>query len=237
MFLTHIDDKRISDMRAHSKKSWRAVGHYFQKAIDMYAQRGIVLNIEKAFDVNDVGSRFHANGDAMTDAGHMEISVYDWVHMQFALTDEAKKLIYSISTPSGKWNHHPDPHAIDNAEYVTAFLSGIGSELDRIGARKWEVKEQLIRLADVPNKPMEEWLREQKMGVRYYIEDFDKVAVATRINEECSKDTSPNLRALYLEMLLEKSDLQVLASQQNWDAYKIQHLAEFKDEAPAAIPN
>lgn len=216
--------------RKFSKKAWKGVGVFFQKAIDMYAARGIALEIDTPFNPLEVDSRFSARGEAMSDAGHVEIVVYDWVHMRLALPEQATR-IWGINPHSGKWNHHPERQALDNPDYQDDFFNSIAVDLDKINLRPWEVTLKRVTVEELDTQSLDDLMRQEKMGTQFVIADFDKREVAASImNDDSTGETMANPE-MHIDWLASKSDLAVYSALKNWEAEKARQLVA-KGETP-----
>lgn len=222
--------------RKHSKKSWKGVEKFFERVLALYAARGINLEVTKPFNRDEIGSRFCAVGEAMTDAGRIAISVHDWVHMCFDLPKAAANLGLGNNPHSGKWNFHTDSHGIDNPEWQDDFLNDLEWNLEKIHARRWEVTPKHITSEELASRPIEDWLTDEKMGTLYIIDAFEREATARSIIEESSKGKDEQTIALHTSWLSQKSDINVYASKLSWEQYKADHPEEFAPtEEPKAI--
>ena len=222
--------------RKHSKKSWKCVEKFFDRVLALYAARGINLEVTTPFNRDEVGSRFCAEGEAMSDAGRIEITVYDWVHMRFALPKEAVGKVYPFNEHSGKWNFHTDSHGIDNPDWQDGFLSDLEWNLDKINARRWEVTPKHITIDEIASRPIAEWIADEKMGTIYIIDGFDRNATANAVIEESSAGKEQSVIDLHTAWLTGKSDIEVYDAKLQWDAYKAKHPLEFAaSEEPLAL--
>jgi hypothetical protein len=223
-------------LRKHSKKSWKGVEKFFDRVVATYAARGINLEVTTPFNRNEVGSRFCAEGEAMTDAGRIEITVYDWVHMCFDLPKVAAGKVGDSNPHSGKWNFHTDSHGIDNPDWQNGFISDLEFNLDKINARRWEVTPKHVTISEIATRPIEDWLADEKMGTLYVIDGFDRDATATAVIEESMKGQKESMMAVHLRWLCSKGDMEVYKAKVSWEQYKIDHPQEFAEpDEPRAL--
>ncbi|TLX16352.1 hypothetical protein [Rhizobium sp. MHM7A] len=222
--------------RRHSKKSWKGVEKFFDRVLAAYAARGINLEITTPFNKNEVGSRFGAEGEAMTDAGRITISVHDWVHMCFDLPKAAVGKVNPFNEHSGKWNFYTDSHAIDNPDWQDDFLRDLEWNLDKINARRWEVTPKHITVEEIATRPIEDWIVDEKMGTLYIIDGFDRGATARSVIEESNKGQKESMIAMHTSWLSRKSDIEVYQAKLSWEKYKTDHPHEFAErDEPRAL--
>lgn len=210
-------------VRKHSKKSWKGVEKFFDRVLALYAARGINLEITTPFNRDEVGSRFCAEGEAMTDAGRIEISVYDWVHMCFDLPKAAIGKVYPFNEHSGKWNFHTDSHGIDNPDWQDGFLDDLEWNLNKINARRWEVTPKHITIEEIATRPIEDWLADEKMGTLYIIDGFDRDATAKAVIEESHIGKEQSMIDMQTRWLARRSDIGVYEAKLSWSKYKADH--------------
>lgn len=222
--------------RRHSKKSWKGVEKFFDRVLAAYAARGINLEITQPFNKNEVGSRFAAEGEAMTDAGRITISVHNWVHMCFDLPKAAVGKVYPFNEHSGKWNFHTDSHAIDNPDWQDDFLRDLEWNLDKLNTRRWEVTPKHITVEEIAAKPIEDWIIDEKMGTLYIIDGFDRAATAKSIVEESNAGQNESIIATHTAWLARKSDMDVYKAKLSWEKHKADHPHEFPErDEPRAL--
>lgn len=215
--------------RKHSKKSWKGVEKFFEKVLATYAARGINLEITTPFDKLEVGSSFGAEGEAMTDAGRLEIHVHDWIHMRFDLPEAAIGKVSPFNPYSGKWNFHTDSHAIDNPKYQDDFVRDLEWNLAKINARRWEVTPKHITEQDISSKPLDEWLKDEKMGVLYIIDGFDRDETIKWVITDSMSDQNESMIAMQTRWLSKESDIGVYKAKVAWEEHKAANPDKFPE--------
>lgn len=174
-----------------------------------FEKRGVTLNEQVPFNPKEVDSNFSYHGEAMTDAGHVKISLYDWLHTCFALPDVAGKQV--VCNPySGKFNFYPEREAFGNEQYTREFVAMIFTHLDRVNIRPWEVTYKNISAEELANRPLADWIKDQKMGNIFLVDGFNKAEFVEQLLDDSCRNDDEESRAFTRKILMNRTDIEVL---------------------------
>lgn len=220
-------------MRKVSKRAWMGVKLFVDTVREEFERRGIPLSEYTPFDPKAPGSTFSFQGEAMTDVGHMTIWLYDWLHTCFALPEIASKSV-NCNPYSGKFNFHPEREAFGDEQYTREFVNMIFLALDKVNVRPWEVTHKRITEGELSHRPLEEWIKDQKMGSLYVIDGFDKAATAHKIIEESCTQSSEAVRDFSTRSLATKTDVEVMMALRQWE--EVKSSSSFYSESSITAP-
>ncbi len=203
-----------------------------------FERRGITLTEATPFNVKEPDSFFSYRGEAMTDAGYLEIGLYDWLHTRFALPDVASQAV-NCNPYSGKFNFNLEREGFGNEQYTREFVNMIFVYLDRVNVRPWEITYKRITTEELAARPLDDWIKDQKMGCVYMIDGFDKHQVAKQIADESCSHSSIEIRTFTENTLQSRSDVEVmkiLREREEEKASAVNHTASSSPESQAQSP-
>lgn len=197
-------------MRAMSKRAWKGVGLFVKLVRDEFDRRDLTLTESTPFDPQRPDSHFCYMGTFMTEAGRVDLSLYDFLHMNFALPLKARDYV-ACSLSSGKYNIHHEREAFGNQDYTVKLLQSIVSDLDRLNIRPWTIEKKLLTQEELAEKPLYKWLDLEMMGFQFQLEGLDRKRILLDFCAEIGMTHDrPGDQKLFLEMQEPRSDIAIL---------------------------
>ncbi len=202
-------------MRRMSKRAWKGVKQFVDLTRSEFEKRGIVLNEVSAFEPSLPESHFSYEGEAMTDHGHVAISLHDFLHLRFAIPDGVSSILPRNSF-TGKCNFHHDREGFGNAEYTVDFVDDIMRRLDTISIRPWEITYRRLSSQEFAEKSIAEWRKAEHMGFSLSVEGLNRQSIIQDIIGTCDHSNDPALTEHFARSLEKMSDIRLMDM---WDRH------------------
>jgi hypothetical protein len=86
----------------------------------------------------------------------------------------------------------------------------IFTHLDRVNIRPWEVTYKNISAEELANRPLADWIRDQKMGNIFLVDGFNKAEFVEQLLDDSCRNDDEESRAFTRKILMNRTDIEVL---------------------------